>query len=72
LRTASNEVEFLFGSVIVREGEEADAFYVLASGTARVVKQSEDGDEVALNLLRTGDSFGEIASSYTRRATEQA
>jgi HlyB family type I secretion system ABC transporter len=54
------QVEFPFGSVIVREGEEADAFYVLASGTARVVKQSEQGGEVALNLLRTGDSFGEI------------
>jgi ABC-type bacteriocin/lantibiotic exporter with double-glycine peptidase domain/CRP-like cAMP-binding protein len=53
-------VDFPFGSVIVREGEEADAFYVLASGTARVVKQSEQGGDVALNLLRTGDSFGEI------------
>ncbi len=27
-----------FGSVIVREGEPADAFYVLVSGRARVVK----------------------------------
>ena len=29
---------FSFGAVIVREGEPADAFYVLVSGTARVLK----------------------------------
>ena len=48
-----------FGSVIVREGEKADAFFVLASGKARVVKEGAGGDEVSLNVLRPGDSFGE-------------
>jgi HlyB family type I secretion system ABC transporter len=66
--------EFPFGSVIVREGDEADAFYVVVSGTARVVKQSEDGGEVALNLLQAGDSFGEMAllEDTTRIATVRA
>ena len=66
--------EFAFGSVIVREGDEADSFYVLVSGTARVVKQSEDGSEVALNLLRAGDTFGEIGllGEATRAATVRA
>ena len=54
-------VSFPFGSVIIREGALSDAFYVLVSGRARVVKRSADGEEVALGVLRPGDSFGEAA-----------
>jgi ATP-binding cassette subfamily B protein len=63
-----------FGSVIVREGEPADAFYVLVSGRARVVKRGEDGKEISLNSLRPGESFGETAllERTTRTATVRA
>ena len=69
-------VSFPFGAVIVREGDAADAFYVLAAGSARVVKQGEHGEEVALNVLRRGDSFGEMAlldgdGPHRDRAREQ-
>jgi HlyB family type I secretion system ABC transporter len=65
---------YSFGSVIVREGEPADAFYVLVSGRARVVKQTEAGDELALSSLRPGDSFGEMAllERSVRTATVRA
>lgn len=53
-------VSFSFGNVIVREGERADAFLVLVSGKARVVKAGEGGQEVSLNVLKPGDGFGEI------------
>jgi HlyB family type I secretion system ABC transporter len=67
-------VTFSFGDVIVREGEPADAFYLLAAGTARVVKRGESGDEVALNVLHAGDSFGEMAllGDTTRIASVRA
>jgi ATP-binding cassette subfamily B protein len=63
-----------FGSVIVREGEPADAFYVLVSGRARVIKRGEDGKEIALGSLRTGETFGETAllERTTRTATVRA
>ena len=51
---------FAFGAVLVAEGTPADALYVLVSGRARVVKRAESGDEVPLNVLRAGDSFGEV------------
>jgi ATP-binding cassette subfamily B protein len=51
---------FSFGNVVVREGDKADAFYVLISGKARVVKSGEGGQDVSLNVLKPGDSFGEI------------
>jgi ATP-binding cassette subfamily B protein len=67
-------VSFPFGAVIVREGDEADAFYVLAAGSARVVKQGDHGEEVPLNVLRRGDSFGEMAllEETVRLATVRA
>jgi CRP-like cAMP-binding protein len=41
-----------FGDVIVSQGEAADTFYVLISGRARVIKKTEQGQELPLNLLR--------------------
>jgi len=55
------ELSYGFGEVIVREGEPGDAFYILTKGKARVFTVGDDGAEVPLNVLRTGDDFGEIA-----------
>lgn len=65
---------FPFGAVIVRETEEADAFYVLVSGSAPAVKNGEGGEEVPLNVLKPGDGFGEVAllEGGTRTATVRA
>lgn len=52
---------YSFGNNIVQEGDEADAFYVICSGKARVIKQGQGGEELPLNTLRAGDSFGEMA-----------
>jgi ATP-binding cassette subfamily B protein len=67
-------ITYPFGAVIVREGEPADAFYLLMSGTARVVKQGDDGGEVPLNVLHGGDSFGEagLLEGGTRTVTVRA
>jgi ATP-binding cassette subfamily B protein len=52
---------FEFGDLIVREGDEADAFFILASGRARIVKKSEKGEEIVLGSLRPGSEFGDSA-----------
>jgi HlyB family type I secretion system ABC transporter len=67
-------VRYEFGTVIVREGEPADAFYVVTSGTARVVKEGAGGHEVPLNVLHAGDSFGEMGllSKGARTSTVRA
>jgi ATP-binding cassette subfamily B protein len=49
---------FGFGGNIVAEGEEADAYYVLASGRARTIKRGPNGEEVALSVLKPGEAFG--------------
>jgi CRP-like cAMP-binding protein len=65
---------FEFGQTIVRQGDAADGFYVVVTGTARVLKEAEDGQEIALNVVRPGESFGEMAllEETTRTATVRA
>ncbi len=49
---------FGFGGDIIREGEETDAVYVLAEGRARMVKRGDNGEEIPLNVLKPGETFG--------------
>src|SRR2546426_290773 len=65
------EEQYEFGDLIVRQGDAADAFYVLVSGRARVLKADQNGNEIALTALKPGDSFGEAALTEggTRTAT---
>ncbi len=65
------EEHFDFGDVIVKQGDPADAFYVLTTGRARALKIRADGEEIPLGVLKPGDSFGEaaLAEGGTRNAT---
>ncbi len=71
IRALLEEENYEFGDVLVRQGDPADAFYVLLSGRARVVKSDQQGNEIVLATLKPGDSFGESALSEggTRTAT---
>jgi ABC-type bacteriocin/lantibiotic exporter with double-glycine peptidase domain/CRP-like cAMP-binding protein len=63
-----------FGSEIVKEGDPADAFFVIASGRARALKAGPGGQELPLTILRAGDSFGEMGllDGAKRTATVRA
>ena len=67
-------VRYEFGETIVAAGDPPDGFYVLGSGIARVLVAGDDGEEVSLNLLREGDSFGEagLLDGSPRSATVRA
>lgn len=53
------EVPMTAGDVVVRQGDAADRFYLIADGTLRVT-QTRDGTPVELRTLDPGDVFGEI------------
>lgn len=68
-------VSFGFGDVIVQRGDPADAMFLLVSGRARVVAPAEDGTEVTLNRLESGDTLGEnglVDDGAVRSATVRA
>jgi CRP-like cAMP-binding protein/rhodanese-related sulfurtransferase len=48
-------------TVIFKEGDPGDSFYIVHSGKVRVFLKGKDGVETELNRLGPGDSFGEIA-----------
>ncbi|HYH20525.1 MAG TPA: cyclic nucleotide-binding domain-containing protein [Azospirillum sp.] len=49
------------GTVLVQEGDEADALYVLLDGEVRVLRRDPAGNRVELARRRTGQCFGEMA-----------
>jgi len=49
------------GTVIFRQNDPGDSFYVINSGRVRVFRRDRDGVETELSRLGPGDSFGEMA-----------
>src|SRR5699024_9912617 len=47
-------------AIIVNEGDETDSLYVLLSGRVKAFVTGEDGREVVVNTIGTGDYFGEL------------
>lgn len=59
---------FAAGEVVLEEGDEGDAFYIITAGTASVRKVNAAGATVELAILKEGTFFGEFAYlSGTRR-----
>lgn len=57
------------GSVIVRQGDAPDRFYLIARGEVEVINTHPDGREIPLGRLRAGDFFGEIGLLQDRPRT---
>jgi CRP-like cAMP-binding protein len=64
---------FRSGTAIFFQDDPADSLYVVLSGSAKVLRTSEDGRDRILMILRSGDAFGELAmiEGLPRSATVQ-
>ncbi len=49
------------GDVLFFQGDEGDALYGIFDGSIRISLTSPDGKEFTINLMESGDVFGEIA-----------
>jgi CRP-like cAMP-binding protein len=49
------------GAIIFAQGDEGDALYGVAAGRVRISASGSGGQEVFLNIMEPGDTFGEIA-----------
>jgi CRP/FNR family cyclic AMP-dependent transcriptional regulator len=61
IREATVSRTFPKDSVILFEGEAAEALYVVLRGRVKIVYTSEDGREIILSTREKGDFFGETA-----------
>ncbi len=69
LRDQFEEFHHDFGEFVIRQGTDADAFFVLVAGRLRVLKEQANGEEIALHTLHPGDEFGEAALLETQART---
>lgn len=60
LARAATDVKVPAGTVVIREGDAADALYLLLDGTMSVAARGESGEEHALPAMGSGTAFGEI------------
>ncbi|MGH7265495.1 MAG: cyclic nucleotide-binding domain-containing protein [Candidatus Rokuibacteriota bacterium] len=67
-------VQFAPGEVIVRQGDAADAVYIIVEGEADVSLRSDEGDEIPLNTMGANTIFGEtgVLCQGRRTATVRA
>ena len=61
------------GEYIIRQGDKGDCMYVVQAGTLEVTR-AEQGKEVRIGIMKSGDIFGEMAifEHETRSATVRA
>jgi MFS family permease len=63
LETAARQlipVPAMCGDVLIEQGDDADRFYLIDSGSYRVTKSQDGGEAAVVNELGPGDVFGEI------------
>jgi len=52
--------QFQSGDTVFSINDQSSAFFIVASGTIRIIQKSEDGSESVIAELLPGDSFGEL------------
>jgi CRP/FNR family transcriptional regulator, cyclic AMP receptor protein len=67
IRSAAVRTVLSEGKVLFRQGEPGSAFYVIERGEIEISVHSADGRKLALDVLRDGEVFGEIALFGGRR-----
>lgn len=56
-----SEISYGTGDVIFLTGDEGDALYIIKSGSVEVIGKDDEGQELHLAELSTGNYFGEMA-----------
>jgi CPA1 family monovalent cation:H+ antiporter len=74
LADRAQSVTFLAGDVVIAEGQRGDALYIITRGEVEVCQARRGGEDVELNVLSSGDFFGELAllGDHQRTATVKA
>jgi len=55
------EVSIEGGGMIIREGDEGDSLFIVASGEVEIIRRSPEGEDLPVTELGPGTLFGELA-----------
>ncbi len=60
LRTIAEEHRYKEGASVFKEGAAPDGMYLVLEGTAMIIRKTTRGEEKVINIIKPGQSFGEI------------
>jgi CRP-like cAMP-binding protein len=66
LLTSSEKRRYPRGSIVLHKSDEGQVIYLILKGKVKVVLFSDEGKEIILNTLESGNYFGEM-SAFDRR-----
>jgi CRP/FNR family transcriptional regulator, cyclic AMP receptor protein len=74
LAEGARKRSFRRGQAIVRKDDPGDSMFLILAGQVKIVRPSDDGEEVILGILNTGECFGELSllDGEPRSATIEA
>lgn len=72
LKPFSSKLSFRKGDIIYRVDDPADGMFWVASGRAKVVRISSEGQEKIIGLYGVGDVFGELCLCEIARRRDEA
>ena len=61
LVASSEKRKYSRGSIVLQKDEVGDETYLIVTGKVKVIITHTDGKEIILNILKSGDLFGEMA-----------
>ena len=61
IATKMRNKKYSKSDIILMEDEVGDTFFIILEGSVKVTRDSEDGREVILAVLSSGNFFGEIS-----------
>ncbi|PIW01981.1 MAG: cyclic nucleotide-binding protein [Deltaproteobacteria bacterium CG17_big_fil_post_rev_8_21_14_2_50_51_6] len=61
IASVTEEMTVPAGEPVIREGDTGDSMYLVINGEVAVTKTKEDGGELELDRIKSGDYFGEMA-----------
>lgn len=74
LVSSSRILQFKEGQSIIQQEDRGTNFFLILEGKVKIVRYTEDGKEIILDTLSTGEHFGEMAllDGMSRSATVEA
>lgn len=67
-----NATHFTDGETICREGEKAARLRVVVHGSVKLIRQTEEGKNILLDMLKPGEFFGNLTARKDEVYTETA
>lgn len=58
---ATSKLQLKKGEILFRQGDQADAVYIIKDGTLKAVRLTAEGEEAILHIIGIGETIGESA-----------